>query len=242
MRRIAWRYVVPSVWLALLAAYLLTAWGAGLSPWSDAPLRAAFAWLDGNPWAPLAFVAIYALRPLLFLSATLLSIAAGAAFGVGLGLVVTVIGATSGAALAYALGAWAGRGVPRGFLDGRWSRWTRRIRTATFESVFLMRLAFVPYDVVNYGAGAARARFLEFFAATVLGSAPGTLTFVLAGASTGGLARPTFDVRLFLASLALFAVSVTIARLLRRRARHQATSDAATTGRDVPSERTPADA
>ncbi|MFV9507320.1 MAG: VTT domain-containing protein [Oscillochloridaceae bacterium umkhey_bin13] len=46
-----------------------------------------------------------------------------------------------------------------------------------------MRLIFLPYDLVNYLAGFLRVPYRPFILASILGSLPGTLTFVLAGAS-----------------------------------------------------------
>ena len=46
-----------------------------------------------------------------------------------------------------------------------------------------MRLLFLPYDLVNYVCGALRITWSSFLLATALGSLPGTVSFVLLGAS-----------------------------------------------------------
>lgn len=84
----------------------------------------------------------------------------------------------------------------------------------------LMRLAFLPYDLVNYSAGFLRINAGAFVAATALGSLPGTISFVLAGASLqrldAGLAG--FDPKVFAASVAIFTVSIAISKVIQRQA------------------------
>ncbi len=57
------------------------------------------------------------------------------------------------------------------------------MRDNSFETVLIMRLLFLPYDLVNYASGILRLRWLPFLLATALGSLPGTVSFVLLGAS-----------------------------------------------------------
>jgi uncharacterized membrane protein YdjX (TVP38/TMEM64 family) len=61
-----------------------------------------------------------------------------------------------------------------------------RLQGRSFETVLIMRFLFHPFDLVNYLAGVLRIRYVLFILATMLGSLPGTLTFVLFGASTDG--------------------------------------------------------
>lgn len=216
------RLVAAGLWLALAGLYL--AWSArqGLEPLSGAPLRRLLELVAATPGGALLFVLLYALRPLLLLSAALLSIAAGALFGPVLGVLLVVIGSNLGAALAYGLARlFGGEGpalaVGADGAGGLARRWLARLRARSFETVFLMRLLYLPYDLVNVLAGLLRVHFGAFLLATALGSLPGTLAFTLAGASTGGVARPAFDPRVLAASAALFLASLALARWLRRR-------------------------
>ena len=93
------------------------------------------------------------------------------------------------------------------------------MRENSFESVLIMRLLFLPYDLVNYVSGILRLHWLPFLMATALGSLPGTVSFVLLGASIdrvddgiGGI-----DPITLVASLTIFVVSLASARWLRRR-------------------------
>jgi uncharacterized membrane protein YdjX (TVP38/TMEM64 family) len=82
-----------------------------------------------------------------------------------------------------------------------------------------MRLLFLPYDLVNVVAGGLRIRFLPFLAATALGSLPGTVSFVLLGASIDDLDDGVggIDPWALAAGVVVLVVSLLTARSLRRR-------------------------
>lgn len=74
--------------------------------------------LSFGVWAPIVYMAFYTIRPLLFIPASILSLAAGLAFGPLWGTVYTIIGATSGAVLSFIvarkLGASLVKNKPKG--------------------------------------------------------------------------------------------------------------------------------
>jgi len=83
-----------------------------------------------------------------------------------------------------------------------------------------MRLIFLPYDFVNYLAGFLRIDLRAFLFATILGSIPGTIAFVLFGASIEGEfdgTLPEFDSRVLIASAVIFVISLGISRYMKRR-------------------------
>jgi uncharacterized membrane protein YdjX (TVP38/TMEM64 family) len=157
------KVAVALVWAILVAGYVVAIRSAGIGPVES--LRIATRFLTDSPLGPLLFVALYAVRPLFFFSAGLLSVAGGILFGPILGIALTIIGSNLGAALAYGIGRW--------FMDGatlpeRLHDWTSRMRQFSFETVFLLRIMYVPYDMVNYAAGLLQIRFLAFIAATAI--------------------------------------------------------------------------
>lgn len=184
----------------------------------------------GAWWAFLAFVLIYAARPLVLFPASVLTIAGGILFGPVVGIVATVVGANLSAMVAYWIArALANRetsadtGPARASDDAAQqslvARWADRMRAQSFQTVMLMRLLFLPYDLVNYAAGFLRIRPLAFLGATALGSLPGTVSFTLAGASLErvdeGLSG--LDLRVFAVSVVIFVVSLVVARWLGAR-------------------------
>jgi len=98
------------------------------------------------------------------------------------------------------------------------ARWSQRLRDNGFESVLVMRLLFLPYDLVSYMCGGLRIRWTSFLLATVLGSLPGTISFVLLGASLERVDQGLDGINAWAtgAGAAIFVVSIVISRLLRK--------------------------
>jgi len=212
------KWIVLAFWLLAFAAYQWYAWQHALSP-LDVVQRLLVFFSIGF-YGPLLFFVIYFLRPLLLFPATLLTIAAGFVFGPLFGFILVVIGSNASALLAYAIGRFFGQGfLGEGGSTGIVRRYASRLREHSFETVFIMRLIFLPYDLVNYLAGFLRIGWLPFIVATALGALPGTLAFTLFGASIerfdGGI--PSLNPRVLAASVAIFLASLGLSRLVKHR-------------------------
>ena len=213
------RLFIVGVWICLLVGYNAWAYAKGLGPADGA--RRLVDLFDGRYSGPIAYLIAYALRPLVLFPASFLTLAGGFAFGPVLGSVLTVVASNISASVAYVVGRYFGRGLlEEGASDGLAARWAGRMRRNGFEATFLMRLVLVPFDIVNYLAGFLRIAFLPYLAATFLGSLPSSLAVVLAGASVKRFdgAVPSFDPRTLAAAVVLFALSLAVARIVRRRA------------------------
>lgn len=205
-------------WIALLGGYQIYAWRAGLTPLGA--VRGLAAFMSENPLGSLIFVAIYTLRPLVLFPASLLTIASGLVFGAVLGAALTVVGSNASAMVAYLIGRYFGGEILEGEGEGLLQRYTRRMRENSFESILVMRFIYLPYDLVSYAAGFLKIRPLPFILATALGSIPGTLSFVLLGASvgTGALSGdPDFDIRILIASAILLVAGLVLSRYFKNR-------------------------
>jgi len=212
------KWIVLACWLLAFAAYQWYAWQHDLSPLDV--VRRLIDFFSAGFYGPLIFILIYILRPLLLFPATLLTIAAGFVFGPILGVILIVIGSNASALLAYAIGRFFGRGfLAENGSAGIVQRYTTRLREHSFETIFIMRLIFLPYDLVNYLAGFLRIHWLPFIVATALGALPGTLAFTLFGASIerfdGGI--PALNPWVLAISFAIFLVSLGLSRLIKRR-------------------------
>lgn len=133
-------------------------------------------WIDGlvasaGPFGPAAFVLIYALG-VLGLPATPLNAAGAFIFGKATGTLCNVAGATLGASASFFLGRFFLREFARGFLTGKLGELDRKAERHGFAIVFYLRILWFPFIVLNYGAGATRIRFKDFFWGTFLGSMP----------------------------------------------------------------------
>ncbi len=213
-----WQRVLGGLfWAATIGAYIIYTREHDLSALETLKRLATF--VRESSYGPLIFIVLYTVRPIFLFSAALLTIGAGALFGPVWGMVYSVVGANLGATLAFFLGRFFGEGLlDTDAGDTKLGPYIKRMRERSFETVFLMRLLFLPYDLVNYLAGILKVNFWAFLTATVLGSIPGTISFVLFGASSGlDSGTPKFDWRILAASIAIFLLSIAVSKLLRRR-------------------------
>jgi len=142
-------------------------------------------------WGPVLFVAAYALASAAFVPAGLLTLGAGALFGLLAGTVYAFIGATLGACLAF----WLARSVGRARVERYVARHPRlsAVRQAAGTDgrrvVMLLRLSpVIPFNVINVVMGVTRIRFADFLVACV-GMLPVTALYVYYGTVAGTLAR-----------------------------------------------------
>lgn len=220
------RVIVVVLWLTVIVLWRRYQTSNGLSA-TDASQQfidsVETAW-----WGVAAFFGVYLARPLVLFPASILTIVGGVLFGPVVGVVVVILAANCSAMIAYTVGRLLGR-APGNVVDAVEpgqdtsdsvvNRWAARMRDNSFETVLVMRFLFLPYDLVNYGAGALRVKWMPFLVATTLGSLPGTVSFVLLGASLDRVDQGLdgVDPRALLASVALFVASLAVARVVKQR-------------------------
>lgn len=214
------RIAAALIWAGAVGGVILWAVSTGTGA-GEAASRLVDA-IQGSAWGPVAFVAVYLLRPLLFFSATVLTVAGGFLFGAAGGVALVVLAANGSAMVAYGLARWFGAGIgDEADASGRLARWTARLRRRSFESVISMRLLHLPYDLVSYVAGAVRIHPGAFLLGTAVGSLPATVALVLFGASLerfdGGV--PAVDAPVLIASGVLLATGLVLSHIVRRRER-----------------------
>lgn len=219
------RVLIVAIWIAAAVGWILYQRSTGLG--TIGTLEAFIEAIRGEWWTLLVFVAVYALRPIVLFPASLMTIAGGLLFGPVVGVAATVVGANASAMVAY----FIARAFGFEFDDddehvGIMKKWAGRMRRNSFESVLLMRLAFLPYDGVNYAAGFLKIKPGAFLLATAIGSLPGTVSFSLAGASIESLSDgPSgVDPIVLIASVVLFVLSIVISQIVKRREAAKKTS------------------
>jgi uncharacterized membrane protein YdjX (TVP38/TMEM64 family) len=182
------RFPVVRVLLAVTAVILLLIAGRKLG----ALVPAFTSWVDGlGVWGPVAFVAGYALATVAFVPGSLLTLAAGAIFGLGKGTALVLVAATLGASAAFLVSRHLARGFVERRLAGneRFAAIDRAIGTQGRKIVLLLRLSPVfPFNLLNYALGLTRVRFADYLVASV-GMLPGTLLYVYYGKVAGDVAR-----------------------------------------------------
>ena len=147
--RIGWR--VGSVGLlAGLAAVIYLSGPAGV----EQAVAALRGWADARGAAGMAgFGAAYVLLALLFVPGAVLTMAAGAVYGVGWGLVVVAVATTVADAAAFLLGRHVARGAVLRLMDRhpRFRVVDRAVSRGGWRIVALVRLnPTLPYSATNY--------------------------------------------------------------------------------------------
>jgi uncharacterized membrane protein YdjX (TVP38/TMEM64 family) len=192
------------------------------------------AWVESlGIWGPLVFVLGYAAATVAFIPGSLLTLAAGALFGLVRGTVYTFVGATLGAAAAFLVARYGARGWIERKIAGnaRFAAIDRAVGREGFKIVALLRLSPVfPFNLLNYSLGLTRVRFRDYLLASVA-MLPGTLLYVYYGKAAGSLAAVAGGVKtgkgagywltLGIGLAATIAVTTVITRLAGRTLRQQ---------------------
>ncbi|MCE2575802.1 TVP38/TMEM64 family protein [Komagataeibacter sp. FNDCR2] len=140
---------------------------------------------------------------------------AGAAYGIGAGCALATVATVAGCLCGYGWGRWAGRGRMPARLGATMARLEGVVGKAPFASVLMLRLMPVGSALLlNLASGMLGVRVVPFGLATVLGSLPQTIVFVLVGTGMrlGGTGR-------FGVAAVLFGLSALVGLWLMRRMR-----------------------
>jgi uncharacterized membrane protein YdjX (TVP38/TMEM64 family) len=190
-------------------------------------LRGALDWIRGlGPLGPVIFVPIYVLASVLFLPAFLLTIGAGAIFGVVKGSILVSIASTLGATCAFLVGRYVARSWIAHKIEGdrRFRAIDEAVGREGWKIVGLTRLSPVlPFVLLNYGFGITKVSLRDYVVASWIGMMPVTVMYVYLGSVAGSLAaggqRSRTPAEWFLYGLGLvatIAVAVLITRIARR--------------------------
>jgi uncharacterized membrane protein YdjX (TVP38/TMEM64 family) len=141
-------------------------------------------------WGPVVFILGYAVAAIAFIPGSLLTLAAGAIFGLVRGTIYTLIGATLGASGAFLVARYlARRAIERKIKDNaRFAAIDKAVGREGFKIVALLRLSPIfPFNLLNYSLGLTQVTFLQYLAASIA-MLPGTLLYVYYGKAAGSLA------------------------------------------------------
>lgn len=134
--------------------------------------------------APIVYILLYSVRPLILFPASIFTIASGLSFGSFFGTIYTLIGATAGAVLSFLISRYLGAEAFSNTKFGKRFISEKNIKDYGFKAVFTMRLIPIfPFDMISYGAGLSGMGLGSFFIATMVGMIPGTFAFNFLGAS-----------------------------------------------------------
>ena len=144
-------------------------------------LPEAVSWVEATgAWAPVMFIGVYVVATVALVPGSLLTIAAGALFGLGLGTLIAFAGAVLGETAAFLVSRYLLRRfvVARLQASPRFSALDRALAADGRRLVFLLRLSpLIPFTLLNYAVGASRVRVRDYLLAS-FGMLPGTVLYV----------------------------------------------------------------
>lgn len=166
-------------------------------------------------WGPLLIVGLMALAIVLNpIPSAPIALAAGAVYGHAWGTLYVVIGAETGALIAFAIARVFGHDLLRRLLGERVALGWLGSQNALTWMVFASRLLpFVSFDLVSYGAGLTPLKAWRFALATLLGLIP--VSFLLAhfgGEMAGENLGKAMNVLLLIGLLVAVPVAIRIVR------------------------------
>jgi len=177
-------------------------------------------WLASlGPWAPVAFVAAYAVAAPLFLPGSALTLAGGALFGPVAGTAWSLVGATLGATLSFLIGRTLAGDVVRRLAGPRLDQLLSGVERDGWRFVALVRLVpLFPFNLSNYALGLTRIRLMPYVLTSLVCMAPGAAVFAFAGhGGRTALSGESGAVGWGLAAIGLLAVIALVPRLVRQR-------------------------
>lgn len=186
-------------------------------------------WVDGlGFWGPLVFVLAYAAAVVAFVPASLLTLGAGAIFGVVWGVIYVFVAATIGAGLSFLVARYVARAAVEKRLatNEKIIAVDRAVAAEGRKIVFLLRLVpIIPFNALNYGLGLTRVSFADYLVGSI-GMIPMTLVYVYSGKVAGDVAELAsgasvsqgagYYAFLGLGLAATIAVTVVVTRIARR--------------------------
>ncbi|MGE4605569.1 MAG: TVP38/TMEM64 family protein [Myxococcota bacterium] len=186
-------------------------------------------WVDGlGFWGPLVFVLAYAAAVVAFVPASLLTLGAGAIFGVVWGVIYVFVAATIGAGLSFLVARYVARAAVEKRLatNEKIIAVDRAVAAEGRKIVFLLRLVpIIPFNALNYGLGLTRVSFADYLVGSI-GMIPATLMYVYSGKVAGDVAELAsgasvaqgagYYAFLGLGLAATIAVTIVITRIARR--------------------------
>jgi len=177
------------LYAAAAVAALAALWTFGREAGAYVPRFAEY--VDGlGVWGPVVFILGYAVATVAFVPGSLLTLAAGAIFGLAEGTAYVLVGASLGACAAFLVSRYLARGAIEKRIEAnpKFAAIDRAVGKEGRKIVFLLRLSPVfPFNLLNYGLGLTKVRFVDY-AIACLGMLPGTFLYVYYGKLIGDVA------------------------------------------------------
>lgn len=139
-------------------------------------------------WAAPLYILLFATLPGFFLPVVVLVLPAGAIFGLWLGTLYTLIGATINMAWMFLVARYLFHERIADWMSRKFSsKWQKLIRdnsegVKAFNCLLVLRVTpLIPYNFLNYAYGLSSVRFNTYMLASIIGVTPGIMVYVNLG-------------------------------------------------------------
>lgn len=218
-----------SGWLKVAAGCVALAAVLALGRLAGAYIQPFAEWVgELGFWGPAVFIASYALAVVAFVPASLLTLGAGAIFGLLGGVLYVFAAATIGSALAFVVSRYLARSAVERRIAGspKFAAIDRAVGRDGRKIVFLLRLTpVIPFNALNYALGLTRISLADYLVASI-GMIPGTVLYVYSGKLAGDVAvlagdpsiarGPGYYAIAVLGLIATVALTTVVTRIARR--------------------------
>jgi uncharacterized membrane protein YdjX (TVP38/TMEM64 family) len=184
-------------------------------------------WIEGlGMIGPTVFALVYAVATVLLLPGSVLTLTAGAIFGLWTGFITVTVGANVGAGVAFLIARYAARGKVEEMAAARpkFKAIDEAISEGGWKIVALLRLSpAIPFNAQNYLYGLTNIRFWTCVLTSFLAMIPGTFMYVYLGHIAGAAAvgdrqrTPGEWVLLIVGLVATIVVTKYITKLARKK-------------------------
>jgi len=171
-------------WLLYLMLIITVGWAARLFQWQDLLKQVLDIVARLGSWGAALFIGIYVAAAILFIPGSILTLGAGALFGVLWGTVYVSVASTLGASGAFLIGRYLARHAIARKIEGnpRFAAIDHAVGSEGWKIVLLTRLSPIfPFTLLNYAFGLTSVKFSHYVLASWIGMMPGTVMYVYLG-------------------------------------------------------------
>lgn len=199
------------------------------SSWDiQAQLKHLLEWIDSlGAWGFLVFTVIYILASIFLLSGAILTLGAGAIYGVVKGSILVIVASNLAAIAAFLVGRYLARGWVTKLIDKKPNFKVIDVAVARegWKIVGLTRLSPIfPFVFLNYAFGLTQIPLKDYLIASCIGMLPGTIMYVYIGSflgiaalGTSGRERTPLEWALYIVGLvATVVVTVYVTKIAKK--------------------------
>jgi len=210
--------------LAIVAAILAMRW-TGLSRYMETEALRQLVEQSGI-FAPLVYMLIYTIAPVLFFPGLPITIVGGILFGPFWGVLYAIIGSTCGACAAFLVSRHiSGNWIETKLKSPRWRRLYDGVEKHGWKMVAFTRLVPIfPFNLLNYAFGLTKIKFWHYAVTTFVCMLPACIAFIVFSSSLLDIFRGKVSAS-FLVGIGLIVLISLIPVLYRRYKKKWSVSD-----------------